>query len=474
MADRSEKTRAKRGESLKPEYATPARVPGRPRSRAELSDRLVERRAFEAVVWGMPAVNTDLMLQEMLTKTKGKVNQILYWSRPVDWKNQTLTPNPDSIYFMVFFDTKDVGPLVLDIPPADTGSFTGNIVNVWQMPLEDAGPDGADKGKGGKYLILPPGYKETPPSDHIVLQSDTYTGFALLRSSLASHSDTDIAAAVAYGKRARVYPLSRASAPPPTTFTDAMGVLFDSKIPYDLRFFEALDRVVQYEPWLQRDRVMIDQLRSIGIEKEKEFAPDAKTLALLESAVDEAKAWLEAKYDEGPAQFWPGSRWGNPAQPEFSQAVQNAYGDVDSYPVDQRALVYTFAFVAIKRLGAAQFYLMSIRDADGDDMDGARAYKLTVPRDAPVEQYWSATAYDRETHTLIRDMPRASRSSHTAKPNTDGSVDIYFGPTAPEGKDENWVPTTAGARFEVLFRLYGPEKPFFEKKWKLPDLAKEK
>src|SRR3954469_9325510 len=115
-------------------------------------ERLVRSRAVEAVIWGMPVVNYDLMLQEMLTKTSGKVNQVLYWSKPLDWKNQTLTPNPDSIYLMTFFNLRD-GPIVIDVPPAEGGSFAANIVDVWQVPLEDAGPEGADKGKGGKYLI---------------------------------------------------------------------------------------------------------------------------------------------------------------------------------------------------------------------------------------------------------------------------------------------------------------------------------
>ena len=116
---------------------------------ASVADRLVQSRAVEAVIWGIPAVNAELMALEAV-KAGGEVNQFVYWSRPADSKNQTLTPNPDSIYFMAFYSTKDVGPLVLEVPPAVGGSFAGNIVNVWQMPLEDAGPEGADKGKGGK------------------------------------------------------------------------------------------------------------------------------------------------------------------------------------------------------------------------------------------------------------------------------------------------------------------------------------
>jgi hypothetical protein len=113
----------------------------------ELDKRTVQRRAVEAVIWGMPAVNYDLMLQEMLTKTPGKVNQVVYWGRPLDWTNQTLTPNPDTLYFMAFLNTKDVGPIVIEIPPADAdGSLNANIVNIWQEPLEDAGKLGVDKG----------------------------------------------------------------------------------------------------------------------------------------------------------------------------------------------------------------------------------------------------------------------------------------------------------------------------------------
>src|SRR5262245_23421896 len=123
---------------------------------SELADRAQHHRAVEAVIWGMPAVNYDLMLQEMLGKTGGKVGEVIYWGRPLDAKNQTLTPNPDALYFMTFFNTKD-GPVVLDLPPADkSGSFNGSIVTAWQMPLEDAGLLGVDKGKGGKLLILPP------------------------------------------------------------------------------------------------------------------------------------------------------------------------------------------------------------------------------------------------------------------------------------------------------------------------------
>jgi hypothetical protein len=441
----------------------------------DLARRAIERRAVEAVIWGMPAVNYDLMLQEMLTKTAGKVGQVIYWGRPLDARNQTLTPNPDALYFMTFFNLKN-GPVVLDLPPGDkNGSFNGNIVTVWQMPLEDAGLLGVDKGKGGRFLVLPPDYKGTTPKGYYVLRSDTYGGYALIRSTLISHSDGDVAKSIAYGKRVKVYPLAQAASPPPTTFTDVKDTTFDSTIRYDATFFEHLNRIVQSEPWLQRDRAMIDPLKSIGIEKGKPFAPNDVTNALLASAAREAGDWLEGKYDAGlPPFFSAASRWTYPAPPDMVKVAQEAYVDPDTYPTDDRGMAYSYAYIGIKRLGVGQFYLISIRDRDGDAFDGGRAYRLTVPPNAPVQQYWSVTAYDRQTHALIKNMDRASRSSQIPEmqKNPDGSVDVFFGPKAPAGKEANWVPTDPSRRFELMFRLYGPTKPLFDKTWTLPDVEK--
>jgi hypothetical protein len=143
---------------------------------------------------------------------------LLYWSRLLDWKTQTLTPNTDVIYFTPYFDTKEVGPIVLEIPPADDGAIVGHIMDAWQMPLEDMGVAGIDQGKGGKYLILPPNYSEQVPEGYIVLPSLTYRGYALIRSILRSGSEEDLAKAIEYGKRMKIYPLSQAQNPSPPTF----------------------------------------------------------------------------------------------------------------------------------------------------------------------------------------------------------------------------------------------------------------
>lgn len=444
------------------------------RTPSQIEDRTIERRAVEAVNWGMPAVNYDRMVQAMLG-AKGDFNQVIYWSRFSDWKNQTLTPNPDTVYFKPFINTKDVGPMVLEIPPAgDEGSITGTLMDCWQAALEDVGPAGVDKGKGGKYLITPPGYKDNPPEGYIVMPSQTFQGFALLRSIVKSDSDADIAKAVAYGKQIKLYPLSQVGSPPATVFVDMANVVFDSTIPYDMRFFESLDRMVQSEPWLPRDKAMIDMLRSIGIEKAKPFKPDAKTLAILTAAASEAHAWLNARYDTVLPLYYGTGHWVFPATDDLKETAATFYETANQYSVDARGLTDYWAFSTVKHLGAGQFYLMASRDNSGAALDGGRTYRLTVPANAPVRQYWSAVVYDRATHAFIRHAPKLSRSSQNSdmRKNADGSVDVYFGPTAPTGKQGNWIPTKAGGKFEVLFRLYGPEKPLFDKTWKLPDIEK--
>ncbi|WP_245514527.1 DUF1214 domain-containing protein [Rhizobium leguminosarum] len=155
------------------------------------------------------------------------------------------------------------------------------------------------------------------------------------------------------------------------------------------------------------------------------------------------------------------------------KSAETFYETADTYPVDARGVTDYWAFSTVKHLGAGQFYLMATKDKNGDPLDGGKNYKLTVPANAPADQYWSAVVYDRATHALIRDVASPSKSSQTpglqSKP--DGGVDLYFGPVAPSGQDSNWTPTKAGGRFEVLFRIYGPQKALFDKTWTLPDIT---
>jgi hypothetical protein len=461
---------------LLPTYAAAQAVPaqGAILTPQDISSRHVHRRAFEAVVWGMPAANYQLMYQEMVDKVKGGHNQVLYWSRLLDWRNQTLTPNPDVIYLMPFFNTQDAGPIVLEIPPADDGLFNGSIMNFWQAAIEDVGPGGIDKGEGGKYAFLPPGFdRNTLPAGYIPMPSDTYRGYALLRSVLRSGSDADVATALAYSKRVKLYPLSQADNAPPTRFVDAAGVVFDSTIPYDMRFFRALNDIVQDEPWLERDKAMIDILKTIGIERGKSFSPDAKTQDILNDAIKEAHLWLDSRIETLPP-FYPGARWFFPITEEMARNVQSFWQTTDSYPVDARGMAYSLAFFSGKHVGEAQYYLMTTSDREARPLQGNTDYRLRVPANTPVTQYWSMTVYNRDTHTFIQSARWVGRSSQTPglQKNADGSADIYFGPRPPASGESNWIPTDPNGRFEVLARFYGPQKPLFDKSWRLQDVER--
>lgn len=443
---------------------------------ADFEEQLVYNRAVEAVIWGIPAVNSEL-LHESLIKVKGDYNQVIYWSGLINSKNQTLTPNPDVIYVNPLYDTRQ-GPVVLEIPPVEgVSSLTGSLDDGWQTAIEDIGPAGVDKGKGGKYLILPPNYKDAVPLGYIPMPSSTFTGYAILRSNLTDGSPNDIKRAVDYGKKVKIYPLSEADNPPTTTFVDLLEVPFSNTIPYNFHFFEILNQFIQREPWITRDIAMIDQLKTIGIEKGKTFQADARRQEILNAAIKDAHTWIDSEYDKAfKIPFYNDTKWALPVSQDFVKSIGSNYSIPNLYPVRERAIAYSIAYFSAKHLGTGQFYLISIKDDKGQEFDGSKLYKLHLPAKVPVKLYWSVTAYDRETHALILGMKYASRASTSPglQKNSDGSVDIYFGAKSPAGKETNWVPTDPKGKFELLARFYGPEKGFFDKTWKMGDVEEVK
>ncbi len=339
------------------------------------------------------------------------------------------------------------------------------------------GPAGVDKGKGGKYLILPPGFKGKILAGYIPMPSSTFTGYAILRSNLTDGSPQDLKRAVDYGKEVKIYPFAQAANPPKTVFIDLLEIPFSNTIPYNIHFFELLNQFVQREPWLTRNQAMIDQLSNIGIEKGKPFQPDARTKEILNAAITYAHSWLDKKYEQVfTPPFYEGTHWALPAFPDVIKAITTNYQVPDIYPVNGRAVSYSMAYFSPKYLGAGQYYLMTIKDKSDQPFDGSKSYSLHLPPNVPVRLYWSVTAYDRQTHALIIGMKYSSRASTTPglQKNPDGSVDLYFGTKAPAGKESNWIPTDPQRQFELLARFYGPDKTFFDKVWKMPDVEEVK
>ena len=240
----------------------------------------------------MPIVSVYAMRQAFFRDAKANYNDIVFWSKPSDWKNQTTTPNASALYVYFNFNTKE-GPVVVEIPAVVRAGLFGTLLDAWQVPLADVGPEGEDQGKGGKYLLLPPDFKGQTPAGYIIVRAQTYNGYALFLAIPKSSSEVDVSNAIALVKKMRLYPLAKANGPPEQRFVDMAGKLFDGIVRFDENFYASLSKMVNEEPVLAQDRAMMGLLLPLGIEKGKEFKPNAATQRILAQSADAAHAWLK-------------------------------------------------------------------------------------------------------------------------------------------------------------------------------------
>ena len=435
---------------------------------AELNRRTVERRAVDAVIWGLPLVGEDSVKQAAFRDGKAHYNDIVWWPKGGGWKNQSPTPNVNTRYIYFFINTKQDGPVVVDLPPAVTGaSFYGTIEDAWYVPLVDIGFEG----KGGKYLVLPPDYTGDVPPGYTAVRPKTYNTMTLLRSILASLSEKDVQAGNALVQQVKIYNLSKAANPPMQRLLDMTDVMYNGLIPYDETFFSTLARVLNEETVQPADLQMMGMLLPLGIEKGKEFKPDTATIALLKSAAAEAHAWLVDKAATDTTPYWPGSQWNIPSPPITIPSAMK-WQMPDYFGVDSRGIALSQYFCPTAKLGTGSFYFGTFHDHTGDPLEGGNNYRLHVPPDVPVREFWSVTIYSLQTSSVFLNAPNLTLGSldKGLSKNADGSVDLYFGPKPPAGKDSNWVYTQVGQKWFPWFRLYGPEKAVFDKSWKLPDI----
>jgi hypothetical protein len=435
------------------------------------------RRAVEAAYWGMPAVNLWAMREGFKRDVGAGYNAVTYFSKPMDWKLQVTTPNNSTLYMFSFWNTKKDGPIVVEVPPTtkDVGLF-GAVMDMWQRPLLDVGDKGTDRGLGAKYLFLPPGYQDAPPEGYIPIKTDTYNGWFLLRTLLKDFSSENLQKGEDWIKRFKIYPLSQAGNPPATKFVDGHGTEIDAIAPYDDTFFEALNTMIQEEPIAEQDMVAMGMLQTLGIEKGKPFEPTKKQRALLKSAAIEAHEGFMYDVVNTSDPYWSGSTWSYLVTPEVVQQTEFTFRYPRLLDYTARSTLYFAAFSSAKQLGAATQYLLSGKDASGKNLDGGSRYTLTVPAKVPAKQFWSVLVYDLSTGGFVKNTPKAGITSldKGLKTNSDGSVDVHFGPKAPSGKAANWAPTIKDHDYFLLFRFYGPTETFYDKSWKLNDLEKVK
>jgi hypothetical protein len=294
-------------------------------SPADLTRRTIERRAVEAAIWGMPLVNFDAMRQAYFRDAGAKFNDIIYWSKPSDWKNQTTTPNHSTNYVMFFMNLTD-GPVVVDIPAAQEEALYGTLINAWTEPLLNVGNTGLDQGKGAKYVMLPPDYKATPPTGYIPVQSSTYNGYSLLRVITKPHNDEDLAKGITYLKRVKIYPLAAAASPPANKFIDVADKNYKGLPVFDETFYISLARMVAEEPVLERDQAIVGQLRSLEIGKGLTFKSDAARTAILTRAIEEAHVFMMEGFATTGDVVWEGQRkWRRPADVALAHSTKLSF-----------------------------------------------------------------------------------------------------------------------------------------------------
>jgi len=441
---------------------------------SEVVRETVVRRACEAAVWAMPAVSVydiELALQRDQGTEPGVV---AYMTKPMTSRHGFLTANDVTPYVFGGLTTSE-GPIIIDVPPAgDKAEYFGTIVNAWQTPIADVGPSGQDKGRGGKYLIVPPGYDGDVPQDgYFVYKGDTYGvhfAFRPVAKNGGTHADQ-----AAYAQTLQWYLFANADDPRPTPFIDVFPKPLNTLPVYDMTYFTDLNAVVQREPVLERDKVMMNLLASLGIEKGKPFEPDDEMQsALLEGLACAYDTMQEHFVTKSVVPYWEDRQWGVWKFADGQPEAGFPYETEDRVLYDDRGGGSYFWITYLpKKLGGGTFYLTGLRDSDHNFFNGEDTYKLTVPADTPAKDFWSAIVYSMKTKWFIADAERvglASTQLETMKKNEDGSVDLYFAPAAPDGLKSNWIPT--GEDFFLIFRLYGPDKPLFDMTWVLGDVEK--
>jgi hypothetical protein len=431
---------------------------------ATVRENLLFTRGVEAFLAGLRGSSVYAYVEGLRSQGLGGAT-IGITETLMDARSLFLTPNTDTVYALTFLDLKN-GPVVVESPP----NTLGICDDAWFDYVTDLGNAGPDKGQGGKYLFLPPDFEGTAPEGYFTFKSPTFINALFWRGFLV---DGDPAPAVQnIRQHARIYPLAAAGAEPETRFVDISGREFNTVHPNDYRFFVDLNQVVQSEPNAALDPETLGLFASIGIEQGKFFAPDARTKATLAEAAAVGNATARAicfAWQGEDGRLYPDSQW----QLGF---VGGSYQfEVDGVrQLDARTRFFYYATgvtpaMSAKMVGAGSQYAAIFRDADGRPLDGGHSYRLRIPANAPVKDFWSIVVYDNQTRSLLQtDQQFPSVSSHKTGvlANPDGSVDVYFGPAALAGQEANWVQTLPGKGWNALLRLYGPLEPWFDKTWR--------
>lgn len=442
-----------------------------------LLDELFYQRAIHAYMTMQPALNVIGMRDGSEAAFGAGYNVLPIWKDRMDAKTWVPTPNADVIYSMAYLDLKETGPLVVAAPPKVIGMLT----DFFQRTITDVGAIGPDRARGGLYLLLPPGYEGHVPAGYFTFESRTYNVFLFFRTVMAKGEEgPDPAPAVANAELTRVYPLwAQEKDIPPMEFPNASTRRLNMMYPVDNSYWTKLKEFVDYEPVEAIDPELRGVLASIGIVKGEPFEPSEEQQALLEKAVRTAPrmilAYRQLGRPDGRNLYYDDRQWERAWAAGTAEWMQETYLDIDA-----RAAFFQYAYssapaMVMRTIGAGSKYPFTVRDADGDFLDGGRIYRMHVPADPPAGLFWAITAYNPIDGTFVEteQMLPSINGYNRIEIDADGSFDIWFGPSRPtDVAQSNFIQTNPDLPFLVALRLYGAEVSFYDQSWKPDDIVK--
>ena len=458
-------------------------------ARALLKDELLFQRASQTYLWAMPLINT-LGMKTGSEKVFGAGYNVLpIWKKRLDAQTLVTTPNSDVIYAMSYLDLGKDGPLVFEAPPM----LQGILLDFWQRPIPidggkfagDVGLPGPDGGKGGKFLLLPPGYEEKVPDGYYVCRSGTYNVFIFLRGFY--QDPKNLSPAVSLLEKSKIYPLHGEAMAQPMKFPDASGIPANMLPLSNVGAFDQLKVLIDSEGANIAEADSRGMLASIGIIKGVPFAPDGKNRAILDRAAKTAYKMsrvigFEEVLNDGSLRVYSDRRWINPLDnltpPGPRTSLDLSWKNVAEGHLDLNARIWFFTnYYSIspgmlsKSPDKGAAYMIAFTDGTGTPLSGGNRYRLNLPENIPAANFWSVTLYEAENASgLANGQPFPSLGSRD-KPtqNADGSTDLYLGPKAPGGRTGNWLATVPGKGYFAIIRLYGPTEDAINKKWKPGD-----
>ena len=434
-------------------------------------DQLDVQRAAQAYLDFMPAMSMQAVLDAHqrdygVSETGG----MIVYAEPGEGKSIAigLTYNTESIYASMCLDLKQTGPAIIQVPPMVLGVINDGFMRF----VADLGNAGPDRGQGGTYLLLPPGYEGEIPEGYFVFRSSTFRNWVMMRG-LEQNTGSGQAALDYYKENFGIHPLGKGTHEPGVV--NASFQKSDTTHPRDIRYFELLDKMVQYEPLSAFTPEQLGLLNALGIVKGAKFQPDERMQRILADGVKLGDAMAKViafANRDAQAKIYPDRNW----ERIFIAGYKFERDGVRQ--LDARTLFHYTAIVItpameVEKVGVGSQYLATYRDARGVFLDGGKNYRLGLPVGIPAKNFWSVTVYDAETRSLLQNGQSKPSLSTFDQPetNTDGSIDIYFGPNAPAGKEKNWIKTLSGKGWFTYLRFYGPLEPFFDQTWKPDDIV---